>query len=114
MCIVHNIQWTVCIVQCNEVCKVLGGADSVRCGVDISFPPPNGDSGENTSTDGESTALRRTTATLQAPGAQVSPQQSIFSGTPQPFDDLIRSGNSLGWRAVLYQMELKHAILNIN
>ena len=53
LCIMHNIQWTVCIVQCNEVCKVLGGADSVRCGVDISFPPPNGDSGENTSTDGE-------------------------------------------------------------
>ena len=24
----------------------------------------------------------------------VSPQESIFSGTPQPFDDLIRSGNS--------------------
>ena len=49
-----------CAVQCNEVCKVVGGAASVRCGVDISFPPQNGDSGENTSTDGERTALRQT------------------------------------------------------
>ena len=46
-------------------------------------------------------------STLQGPGAQLpfpfSPLQSIFSGTPQAFDDLIRAGNSLGWRAVLYQ-----------
>ena len=51
-----------CSVQCNAMrcVKWFGGAASVRCGVDISFPPQNGDSGENTSTDGERTALRQT------------------------------------------------------
>ena len=46
-------------------------------------------------------------STLQGPGAQLpfpfSPLQSIFSGTPQAFDDLIRAGNSLGLMAVMFQ-----------
>ena len=114
--------WHSCSVQCNAMRCVKWLGERPVCGAgSISHFLPRMETRGRThqqmgsalhcvKLQGPGATLQTTTlqgSTLQGPGAQLpfpfSPLQSIFSGTPQAFDDLIRAGNSLGWTAVLYQ-----------